>query len=542
MSPIIAIVAQAQAAQVLLDADTQRLQLGQSVGLHLTVVDGSSSRPELPEVDGLRFVPAGQQMSFQMLNFKNVKTVTYSWQLTAEKEGSFGIPSVPVEVDGTTLYSGPLRLTVAPRETSDGESLHAVLSDGDGTLWVGQTVVYDLRFATPKQMVDRRWTPPSFEGMVSEQGSERRVREYQAAIDGVAHEMVEVSEPLVVTAAGRRTIAPSVFTVQYPVRSRRGSRDPMGIGFGGFVETRTEIFTSDDIPVNVLDLPAEGRSDTNWTGLVGDFSLTAELSEARVALGESATLEVVVVGDGSLAGFSLPVLDDAQGYRVYDDAPELTSAVSEGQFVTKGVFRRAIVPESTGRIDVAPVELQIFDTNTGEYRTIRSEATHLTVSEGEAVGAVESFSDGPVDARRDVKDMGEDILPIKTRPSIRAGTFQPGVLLGFTALPVLGFLGLLTRSWFARRGQSEAPRVALLRRVAALGDDLGELEDAFRECLGVRLERPAAGIEKHDLEGLDEAIRDACMALYAEIEAARYGGAQADLRSRVVSVCKELLG
>ncbi|HJN73941.1 MAG TPA: BatD family protein [Myxococcota bacterium] len=539
MSFIVAIVAPVSAAQVLLDADSQRLQVGQSVGLHVTVVDGSSSRPELPEVEGLRFVPAGQQVGFQMLNFKNIKTVTYSWQLTAEQEGSFGIPSVPVEVDGTTLYSNPLRLSVSSREATEGEVIEATLSSGESTLWVGQTVVYDLRFATPKRMVDRRWTPPSFEGMVSEQGTERRVREYQAAIDGEPHEMIEVSEPLVITAAGRRNIAPSVFTVQYALRSGRQSRDPLG--FGAFVETKTEVFTSEALPIDVLELPAEGRIDELWTGLVGDFSLTAELSEERVALGESATLEVVIVGDGSLAGFELPVLEERDGYRVYDDEAEVEAEIVEGRFLTKGVYRRAIVPESVGRIDIDPVELQVFDPSAGSYRLIRSEPAVLDVTEGEAVGTLESFSDGEVDARRDVKDLGEDILPIKTSPSGQSGVFSPWMFLWFGVIPGLAFCGVLGGSWLRSRSQLVDPRTELRRRLAALPDDLAEIEDVYRESLALHLGVSAAGIEKRDLAQLPAGLRERCESLYTELEAARYGGAGGDLRGRVVQICEELV-
>lgn len=539
MSILIAIVAPVQAAQVLLDADTRRLKVGQSVGLHVTVVDGSSSRPDLPEVDGLSFVPAGQQVGIQMVNFKNIKTVTYSWQLTAEREGSFGIPSVPVEVDGTTLTTNPLRLAVAARDASEGETLTARISDDDGRLWVGQTLVYDLHFSTPKRVVDRRWTPPTFDGMVSEQDTDRRVREYQASIDGVPHEMIEVSEPLVVTAAGRRTIPPSVFTVQYPIRRQRNSRDPLA-GFGGFIETKTEIFTSEAIEVDVSELPTEGRIDALWTGLVGDFTLTAQLSEASVALGESATLEVVLVGDGSLAGFSLPTVEEREGYRIYDDAVELQAEVVDGAFLTKGVYRRAIVPEAVGSIELDPVALQVFDANTGTYVLLESSAQLLDVREGELSSELESYSEGTVDARRDVADLGEDILPIKTDPSTRSGLFSPWALGGIGVLPGLGLGGFLFLGWVRSR-QVHDPRVELRARLVDLDDDLGRLEDVFREALGIRLGRAAAGLEKADLEGLDEGLRERCRALYGELEAARYGGGAGGLRDRVRQLCEELI-
>ncbi|MCP4810639.1 MAG: protein BatD [Proteobacteria bacterium] len=536
MSLFIAVVAPVQAAQVVLEVDTTRPRVGQTIGLHLTVVDGASSRPDLPDIPGLEVIPADTNVGMSIINFKKIKTVTYSWRVTPTTSGSIGIPAVTLDVDGVTANSNALRLSVSEGADADsGEVLEVSLSDDDGRIWVGQTLVYELSFRTPSSMYDRRWTPPTFDGMVSEQTGQRAVREFKAAYDDEPFQVVEVSEPLVVTSAGRWTITPSVFTVQYPVKRQR--RDPMrDMGFGSmFVDTRTEVFTSDVFEIEATPLPLEGRDDALWTGLVGSYVISATPSDTSIAMGESMTLDVRILGDGTLSGFALPE-QTADGYRSYDDAAEIKAVVEEGRFITQGDFRRAIVPEAEGMVTVAPIELQVFDPTSGEYVVVATEPFELMVTPGEANSELESFSSGDIDARRDVRELGEDILPIHAAPSTRSEVFSfLGAPLALIGLPWLAFLGLVGRDLRTRFAPQVDPRVALRAQVAAIGD-VASAETAFRAVLAWKLGIPPAAVERGlcgDIEGAD--------ALYKDLEAARYGGAGADLSAQVRAFCDGLL-
>ena len=62
-----------------------------------------------------------------------------------------------------------------------------------------------------------------------------------------------------------------------------------------------------------------------YEGLSGNFSRPGLVS---LALGETLTLEIVVEGLGSLAGFQLPKSSGEDGFRIYDDAPEVRAEVS----------------------------------------------------------------------------------------------------------------------------------------------------------------------------------------------------------------------
>ena len=84
-------VVQGFAAEVVLQADTTRLQEGQSVQVHVTVVDGQPrSQPQLPLPEGLTAVFRGQRQSMTMGTGGSSRTLTYTWQVTALATGSSG--------------------------------------------------------------------------------------------------------------------------------------------------------------------------------------------------------------------------------------------------------------------------------------------------------------------------------------------------------------------------------------------------------------------------------------------------------------------
>lgn len=537
---LLCVLGAAEAAQVLLQADSQKLTVGQAVQMHLTVVDAKPDEPPvLPQVEGLEIVSLGRPAySRQSRNLQTTTTLTYSFQVTATLPGDHALAAVPVQVDGETLYSKPLRFTVSEQPGSGAESLVATISDEDGQLWVGQALVYSLQFMTSRRMVDRRWTPPTFEGMVTPPDVQRGLREYQTAIEGQAHLVVEVEEPLVVTSAGRRNIAPSVFTVQYPVQSAR--RQPMGFPGMGFTETQTQLFTSEAIELEVLPLPDEGRDEQAWSGLVGRFVAVAALSSESVAVGESSTMVVTVTGEGNLSGFTLPPLE-LDGLRAYDDTSELVTGVQDGQLVGQAVFRRALVPETAGTVELPALRVQVFDPVEGAYVWLETGPLRLEVTEGEGQAQVETFTDAPAAQRRDVQSLGQDLLPIHAQARLSDQTFSPAVL-GLAGLPWLAFLGLVVRQRLARPGPEASHRERLARDLEALDPtDLAGLERAFRDALAIALDRPAAGLTRDDLAGLDQGLRDRAEQLYLDLERARYGGGGAALTQDVRALCQELV-
>lgn len=532
------------AAQLVLDADTERLQVGQTIGLRLTVIDAAlPGAPSWPAVPGAKIAYQGVQQSVVRISGKTSRTVTYTYALTALNEGLINIPAMELNVGGEAIRTDALSLKVSPRATgpsgAKAEASLRALGEPVQSAYVGQVLVYTMSFRTPEQVLDRRFTPPTFDGLVAEQTRDGELREHRTVIDGEDWSVVQVDMPLVAAAPGERTITPGVMAVQVPELGRSG-RGPAR----AFANVRNEVYSSESLKLTVRPLPAEGRPD-DFSGLVGEFALSARLLDDTVATGDSVTLEITLSGDGTLAGFSLPPVAADAGFRAYDDTPTVEARVREGRFTSAAAFRRAIVPERPGTLTLPPVELQVFNPRTGRYERLQTEPLTLNVTPGEGEATLSTFSQGAADQRRDVEAQADDIAPLHPRAKADRALFRPQdpLVLGLVGLPWLGFFGLLARELAQRVKPKADPRRALSQRLnRAEKAELAELLDLFRESLGLALGRPAPALDQDALSALPTTHRDEAQRLYADLEAARYGGgADAGLRERTLRLCRALL-
>jgi hypothetical protein len=513
------LVASAFATQVSLDADTRRLQVGESTRLRVVVVAGSPDyTPDLPEVDGLRFTYIGSRPGRVSIDFKTERLVTYTWEVTALREGTSVVGPVPISVRDEALSTNTLSFTISPKVSDTDGVLVSTLVD---EAWVGQVVQHDLSFRTTERVVDTSWTLPTYEGALIEPSVRAQNRSYTTVADGQTVQVVELATPVRLTREGPLEVTSTILTVQIPVETQR-SRPKFGRGL--FTEVRSELFTSDHELLVVKPLP-EGKSEA-WTGLVGQFEVESYLTDSTIDLGDSTTRVVRLSGTGTLAGFELSPVE-ADGFRSYADDPELEAELRDTGFWNRLSFREAVVPERDGELVLPERVLQFFDPVQGAYVTLVVPEERIQVSPGDpASSALETYSAGRADRRDEVDALAEDILPIHADAG---GSDLPSPWFALGLLP--GFVALVRQ--LRPAAKDDDPRVALRRRLAR-DMSLGELELVFRDCLGVALDLPAAGIERGDLEALGEDVRAECVALYADLEAARYGGATvADLTPRV---------
>ena len=128
----------------------------------------------------------------------------------------------------------------------------------------------------------------------------------------------------------------------------------------------------------VLPLPT-GNVPASFTGAVGDYSISATLAPADLAVGDAALLTVVVRGAGNLKSLPAPRIPDA---AITLDAPTEDSEIDPVQGVVTGTktFTWVVVPEQAGVIEIGPIEYGYFDPNAGDYRVATTGILALEVA------------------------------------------------------------------------------------------------------------------------------------------------------------------
>ena len=534
-----ALITAAWAGELALQIDTRELVVGQAVPIKLAVINGKAeSKPTLPVGEGLLAQYQGQSSQHMIVNFETTRIIEYNYQLAATKAGTWTVGPVELVVDGERLIAGPVEIEVGQPPVSQG-SAPVVATITDASPVLGQVVVYRFQFQYDRPLVNARWSRPEFPGFVEEVHAEAAQREYQIVQDGKPLTVQTIEVPLVAAGTGVQRIGAAGLTAQFRTQKRRRRRSGIDELFGDSPfglrgSTETQTFATDAIDVDIQPLPVDVQPP-GYSGLVGRFDVRVAPSAETVKLGESVTLTIDVVGDGTLAGFTLPQTPADAGFRAYDDAPVIKTKLLDGRFRSKLTVRRAVVPETEGLLTVPPVSLVVYDPGEGQYRTVRSEPLTLTVLPGEEGGGViTSFAGESGDQRRDVVSLGEDVLPVAGGQAVGDRTVAGArtALAGVVVLPALVW-GLLTGLvWW--RGRTPDPVALLRQRLAALpqesGPRLAEIEAIFREAAALRLGAAAPGLDSSAVAALgDEPAK-----LYGDLERARYGGGQVDdLETRV---------
>ncbi len=521
---MIAIVASvALAAQVALQLDEREVRAGETIGLTLQVVDARLKVP--PTIDappGLRVSFVTQTSTRAMMNFDSVTIQTFRYEVAALEAGDYTLGPVQLTAAEGQISAPAVKLHVAPRPAGSLDKLVADLGSQGGVAYVGQVLVYHLAYKTSSRLVNARWAPPEVEGLTPEPNVEPVTTEYDLVDPG--GKGAELWYAYRASKPGKIEIPAGVLLAQFATERRRrpspfGS-DPFFGDLPGLSDVRTENVASERIALEIRPLPAGAPSD--YSGLVGEFSVDVQASSGRAAVGDTVTLDVNVAGSGPLGGVKLPSLN-LDGVRVYDDTPAVTAALSEGRLKATAQFKRAIVPERPGTIELPAVNLSWFDPAKGEYVVHQGAAVRLEVGGSVDPAAVEGFGGTAVN-KSAVAALGDDILPVRTAPATSApwpGHYAWALLLPGSVMLISEFVSRLRPRRLvpvaARQGFGDLPADPEAR--------LGALERIFQEAAAMRLDCAEGEVTRERVATLgDEAV-----ACFRELELARYrGGGEVD--------------
>jgi hypothetical protein len=124
--------------------------------------------------------------------------------------------------------------------------------------------------------------------------------------------------------------------------------------------------TSPELVVAVAPRPP---APVGYAGAVGDLRYTASLEPQRIAFGESAVLSIELKGSGNLPLVEAPALwPSSADCETYPPEEESSIAVDDRGIHGSRVWRMTLVPRNPGELELAPVELAVFDPAAGSYR------------------------------------------------------------------------------------------------------------------------------------------------------------------------------
>ena len=527
-------------AQTLTGRAPSQVAVGEQFRLSYTVntddVKGFRAGNIPEEFDVLMGPSTSTQSSYQLVNghMSSSSSVTYTYILMAKKNGSFTIPAAQAQVGGKTIQSSELHIKVSgqaqssqggSRQSSPGEEIRSAgsaISGSDLFIKVSASK-HRVREQEPILLTYKVYT---LVGLTQLNGKMADLKSFYTRevplpaeksfkvenFNGRAYKTVTWQQYVMFPQATGKLEIPSI-TYEGLVVQRNRNVDPFEAFFNGgsgYIEVKKQI-TAPGITIQVDPLP---QRPANFSGGVGQFNISATLDQPQVKANNPVKLRVVVSGVGNMKLLKQPVVKFPKDFDSYDakvtDNTKLTTQGLEGSIV----YDYLAVPRHQGDFDIPAIEYTYFDTRSGEYKTVQTEAFKLHVEKGDGTGTVATFN-----GQEDVKLLNSDIHFIHTGSTRQRaiGDYFFGsteywitlavLLLGFVSLFVIFRRRAIENANVVKQRAGKANKVATkrLKKAAKLmaagkqGDFYDEVLRALWGFVGDKLNMPVEQLSRENI-------------------------------------------
>ena len=454
-------------AQTLTGRAPAQVAVGEQFRLSYTVNtdDAKGFRAgDIPDAFDVLMGPStSTQSSFQMVNghTSSSSSITYTYILSAKKNGSFTIPAAHVTAGGKTITSNELHIKVSGQaqqggqhgghqQSSTGEIRNAGSSISGSDLFIKVTASKQhVREQEPILLTYKVYT---LVGLTQLNGKMADLKSFYSRevplpqekqfhienLNGKPYRTVTWQQYVVFPQTIGKLEIPSI-TYEGIVVQQNRNVDPFEAFFNGgsgYVEVKKQI-KAPGITIQVDPLP---QRPAGFSGGVGRYSISAQLDKDEVKANDPVKLRVVVTGVGNMKLLKQPEVKFPKDFDHYDakvtDKTQLTTSGLEGSIT----YDFLAVPRHQGDYEIPAIEYIYFDTQANAYKTVKTEPFKLHVEKGS--GSSSSTYTG----QEDVKLLNSDIHYIKTGDTRQRGVneffFASTEYWVSLALLLLGFISL----------------------------------------------------------------------------------------------------
>jgi len=528
-------------AQTLTGRAPAQVAVGEQFRLSYTVNtdDAKGFRAgDIPDAFDVLMGPStSQQSSFQMVNghTSSSSSITYTYILSANKNGTFTIPAAHVTAGGKSITSNELHIKVSGQaqqggqqggghqQSSTGEIRNAGSSISGSDLFIKVTASKQhVREQEPILLTYKVYT---LVGLTQLNGKMADLKSFYSRevplpqekqfhienFNGRAYKTVTWQQYVVFPQTTGKLEIPSI-TYEGIVVQQNRNVDPFEAFFNGgsgYVEVKKQI-KAPGITIQVDPLP---QRPAGFSGGVGHYSISAQLDKNEVKANDPVKLRVVVSGVGNMKLLKQPEVKFPKDFDHYDakvtDKTQLTTNGLEGSII----YDFLAVPRHQGDFEIPAIEYVYFDTQANDYKTVKTEPFTLHVEKGS--GTTTAAYTG----QEDIKQLNSDIHYIKTVETRQRGIDEfffasteywvslAVLLLGFISLFIIFRQRAIENADIVKQRAGKANKVATkrLKKAAKLmaGGKQNEFYDEVLRALwgyvGDKLNMPVEQLSRENI-------------------------------------------
>ena len=369
------------------------------------------------------------QSSYQMINghTSSTSSITYTYIVSATKNGSFTIPPAHIVAGGKTIASNSLTIKVSGTASSSrqrqqrddegtelreagshisGSDLFIKVSANKNRVHEQEPILLTYKVYTLVSLTQLRGDMPDLKSFYSQEVDLPQQKSFSLeTVNGRPYRTCTWSQYVMFPQMTGKLQIPSI-TFEGIVVQQNRNIDPFEAFFNGgsgYIEVKKKI-VAPGIEIQVDPLPERPAS---FSGGVGKFTISAQLDKTETKANDPVSMRIIISGIGNLKLMKQPVINVPKDFDKYEpkvtDKTKLTHNGIEGSMI----YDVLIVPRHQGKYEIPPVELTYFDTSENAYKTIKSEGFTLDVAKGSGAASVSDFSG------QDLQELSKDIRYIK---------------------------------------------------------------------------------------------------------------------------------
>ena len=367
-----------------------------------------------PNFQGLRILSGPNSSSSSSYSFVNGEskseiTTTYSYYVSASKEGNYTISSASVNANKKTISSNPLTIKVVKGKKQENnnieKNLFITVNTTKKNIIVGEQIIVSYKLHTRLELENTELSQlPNLNGFWKKdlESSSRFKRE---VIDGIPYNTAIIKKTvLTAQKSGKLEIDPIKVTCSIRITNQRNRRDPFANFFNTY-NVKEEIISSKKITINVKDLPSPKPS--NFSGGVGNFEISSKTDKNELNANDALTYTVKLTGTGNIELIKPFIIDFPKDFEVYD--PKITEKIFQGGNKRSiKTFEYLLIPRYKGEYKIPTYNFSFFDTKQKKYVTKKTQVHNINVlKSNNDEGNITSFS------QQKIESINNDINYIK---------------------------------------------------------------------------------------------------------------------------------
>lgn len=395
--------------------------------------------PEIKGFDVLMGPSRSQQSSTQIINgnVTSTSSITFTYILMAEKEGTFTIPGATIVADGTEKLSNSVQIKVLPPDQANGSGSGNSSSGGAAssrsqaagskignkdlfiTATASKTTVYEqeailltYKVYTAVNLRQLYGEMPQLTNIYTQEVELPQQKTFTLEhYNGRNYNTTIWRQYVLFPQQVGKLEIPSI-TFEGVVAQLVASDDPFDAFFNGgsnYVDVKKNIVTP-KVTIDVKTLP--NGKPANYSGGVGTFTVSSSISTKELKTNDAVTVKLIISGTGNLKLINTPEVEFPKDFEVYDPKVDNKFNLTREGLSGSKVIEYLAIPRHAGNFTIPPVEFSYFDLKTKSYKTVKTEAYNLKVEKGEgnADQVIADFTN-----KEDLKVLGKDIHYIKTK-------------------------------------------------------------------------------------------------------------------------------